>query len=401
MSEDDGPKMSFFDDDDDDYDEWLYVEDDFPLEVGAHILKRWPTIAVRLTSSRAQDELAETSIPDPGYAGTNSEIEGLLYDFDLYDYWVDVDYGEDVFWDHDVGSHAGKRRHLRSDVQSSRKKRPKLDLRETGGGNVHFVSVKERMERSRSNARPPLERIPKSFALLPDWKTRHEYRVDASTTPAMSDAMRNAAKSHDMDKEAHPSNMLSSMVSDVDEEEAEEDDGEEADDLPVDLDVLKNVLKQRLEDAGLDGMEESEFMATLSKMLQGDGDTDDMAGDLADRLLSQAGQGESNPLSSWLSQQGVSLAQEDARAGDEDASSIAMTEMSEDPRRSIRTPQTSRSDSAIDVARSGTGVQTCSVAGQSSIDSVSPKPKARKRRAVDEDHDGSRPNKEARRTANK
>ena len=59
-----------------------------------------------------QDELAETQIPDPGYAGTNYEIAmDDLDDFDIFDYWDDLEYGDDSYWEYDgARPHTGPKR---------------------------------------------------------------------------------------------------------------------------------------------------------------------------------------------------------------------------------------------------------------------------------------------------
>jgi len=66
-----------YDADEFDYDDWLYVEDEFDLV----------------------DELAETQIADPGYAGTNYEINVDGYDFELFDFWNDLEYVDNAYWD--------------------------------------------------------------------------------------------------------------------------------------------------------------------------------------------------------------------------------------------------------------------------------------------------------------
>ena len=51
----------------------------------------------------AQDELAENQIPDPGYAGTQMDIEMESYEYDYYSYWDDIEYADDAYWDHGSG----------------------------------------------------------------------------------------------------------------------------------------------------------------------------------------------------------------------------------------------------------------------------------------------------------
>ncbi|KAI7043901.1 hypothetical protein KC352_g46397, partial [Hortaea werneckii] len=50
--------------------DWIFVEDEYGLA----------------------DELAESQVPEPGYSGTNAEIALESFDYDIYNYWDDVDY---------------------------------------------------------------------------------------------------------------------------------------------------------------------------------------------------------------------------------------------------------------------------------------------------------------------
>jgi hypothetical protein len=95
-----------------------------------------------------------------------------------------------------------------------------------------------------------------------------------------------------------------------DEEEDEEDEIGRG--LQIDPEMLKAILKDKLGQAGLDGLDESAFMETISKLMSGD---DTAADGLADSLLGNlSNESGGGALSSWLTGQGVSL--DDGEEGD-------------------------------------------------------------------------------------
>ena len=200
--------------------------------------------------------------------------------------------------------------------------------------NVMFVSKDEQVRLALQ--RGPVLKSSKPVAFLGDWKRRYA-NVDGEVLVGQMPAdMKKAAQAEDTAREQTPEqeiDVAAGSNSQEDEEgweDEEEDDGSTAEDgageLPaLDPDMLKQILRQRMGDAGLDGMDEGAFMDTISKMLAGGSDEDDVAGDLADSLLGQATEGGGNSaLSDWLSGQGVSL---DATEEDE-ASSNAEADLS-------------------------------------------------------------------------
>ncbi len=51
------------------------------------------------TGTCPQDELAETQIPSPGYSGAHDELALDALDYDVYEYFGDLEYGSDSYWD--------------------------------------------------------------------------------------------------------------------------------------------------------------------------------------------------------------------------------------------------------------------------------------------------------------
>ncbi|KAK5110673.1 hypothetical protein LTR85_000755 [Meristemomyces frigidus] len=338
----DGDDMFEFEDD------WLYVEDEFALA----------------------DELAETQIADPGYAGTNNEIEMESFEFDLYQYWDDLEYADDSYWDYDSGQRlerstekAGQKRKrgtpARAGATDKRRKVSGTQAAATGGlealqmENVIFMS---REERNRLAARPaPALKDRVAVTFMADWRERFAHRDGEVKSGRMPADMERAAQAED---DATPQKARAILTDEVlmGEEEGDwEDDGDEEGDggedddagdalASLDPEMLKMILKQKLGEAGLEGMDEGAFIETLNKMLAGD--EDEAAGGLANSLLGQATrQGGNTALSGWLSQQGVSM----DTAENDDASSVATADLPEGSARPGQSTQVSPSDSAISV----------------------------------------------------
>lgn len=307
-----------------------------------------------------QDELAETAIPDPGYAGTNAELDLSLYEYDLFEYWDDLEYGLDPYWDSAGSPVTGEKRKRDDGANATPGKRRKISLRDTNGGTAMFVAMGER--RKMWDRRAPVKKGLKSFALLPDWRKRCADADTSMAVRAMLVEMRQAAEGND---EETPEGQRHYDAEAADDGEGEWEDDQEEDELDgpdladgmgnVDFDTLKTVLRQKLGAAGLGDMSEDAFMETITKMLQGGGDADDAAGDLANSLLGTVKNGEDSGLSGWLSQQGVSLEEGEE---DEDAESVATAEMPESSNGSKgKRLQDSPPDSAIEVAKGGRTVR--------------------------------------------
>ena len=314
-----------------------------------------------------QDELAWTQTASPGYAGTNYELD-FDTEIDPYGYWVDLEYGDDPYLDTGVpkrrsgqqfGEAGLKRKHTSGKFEggSSKKRRiattedPRWPIQD---GDLLVFQTKE--ERTRHfERRPPILETRTKYAFLPDWRTRFESHDGKFTPKKMPPDMKWAAEGRDPETPSKSVSLgriesLSLEEQHGDEEWEDEEAGAdgEMDLSALDPEMLKAVLKQKLGDAGLEGMDESGFMQAITKMLSGDGDADTAMGDLASSLLDKATQDEGDgALSGWLTQQGVSV---DAEG---DASEAGHGETAKEFASSARSREDmleSPGDSAISVA---------------------------------------------------
>ncbi|KAK0893915.1 hypothetical protein LTR02_012562 [Friedmanniomyces endolithicus] len=309
-----------YDDGFDDDDGFLYVEDEYGFV----------------------DELAETQIPDPGYSGTNYELERetMSWDWDDYPFWDELEYVDDAYWElegprpglqqQDAGMVGQKRKRAMVVAKAGEKRRKVSALkgvagREEMGDVVDAVVYKTHAER---RVIPPSALVSgrgKVYALLPDWKTRFADQDGLVKTAGMPADMRKAAEAKEEDT---PSKHAPQMVvlderEEVGEEEEEDQDAHalneegDADGLASpDPELLKAILKQRLGEAGLDGVDEGAFMASIGKILAGETSDDSSVTNLTDLLLGKTA--EDSAVKGFLSRQGISLGSAEAEAEDEE-----------------------------------------------------------------------------------
>ena len=305
-----------------------------------------------------QDELAETQIPDPGYAGTNFEIYQDHDDLDWLGYWEEREYIDDEYWDSaQLGALApnstAKRKREENIKESPGAKRRRVLMQSME--NVKYASLAKRLERY-YQAPPSLGAV-KAFALLPDWQKRFAKDTGVITGKAMPEAMKKAAEAQD-DDTPPTKRQFDVLAEDGNEDEwmDEEDGDEESEDIAAQLaslasldpEALNAVLVQKLDEAGLD-LDADAIKQTIAKMLAGDDGADDAIGELAGALLGQATQGSDSALSGWLSQQGVSL---DTADDEDDASSVATAELPSGAAKATKANvQVSPPDSAIEISK--------------------------------------------------
>lgn len=318
-----------------------------------------------------QDELAETSIPDPGYAGTAWELDQAWYDFDLYEYWDDLEYGPDSYWDSAGKAVLGAKRKRGETVAKTPRKRVRLSLEEMSGVTSLFISMADRKRLWSRKA--PVRKTLKSFALLPDWRRRCANDTPSLSAKAMPAEMRQAAEATGEETPEGERQFDADVMTDEGGEEDWEDENQDIGELmdgsiaelaklaDLDLDALQTnmqaVLKQKLGDAGLKMMREDMFMETCMKMLSGDAGADDAAGDLANSLLEATMKSENAGLSDWLSQQGVSLDQSEGEQDDEGSSGPAAMPESSSKAGKRKVVQSSPPDSAIEMGKAGRTAQ--------------------------------------------
>ncbi|EGP89146.1 unnamed protein product [Zymoseptoria tritici ST99CH_1A5] len=322
-----------------DDDAWLYVDDEFDLA----------------------DELAEGQVPEPGYAGNNAEIDNDFYDYEFYHYWDDLEYGDDAYWDVGLSGDRDNKVGVKRKRSELKKTEGVVDKRgRTNSFNREAYTREQdplifcsRAERNHPRNPDMLRKGTAAFSLLPDWRKRFAREDGWVDHKEMPTDMKRAAEAGVLESPIKSRQAGITLEDDGDEdwEDDEEENGEEG--APtLDLDMLKEVLKQKLGDAGLDGMDENAFMETITKMLSSGNDADDAAGELANSLLgkltSDSDASEGAALSGWLSQQGVALG--DANEED-DASSVATVELPASHRRAAAKEQDRITDMAHEARR--------------------------------------------------
>lgn len=288
------------------------------------------------------------------------------YDYDLYQFWDDIEYVDDEYWDYDgrqrPGQHleqTGQKRKRgmppRKGATDKRRKVSGTQAAAVGGleaAQADMVLFMSRAERNRLAARPaPILKDRVAVAFLADWRERFADRDGEIMIASMPADMQHAAQAKDEDTPQKAMMDGAGAMAMVDEGEGEwededaEDDAESGDALAaLDPEMLKMILKQKLGDAGLEGIDEAAFIATLNKMLAGN--EDEAADDLAHSLLGQATtDGGDSALSGWLSQQGVSM----DSTQDDDTASVATAELPEGTGRPGQSVHISPPDSAISV----------------------------------------------------
>ncbi|KAM0706008.1 hypothetical protein Q7P35_007368 [Cladosporium inversicolor] len=284
--EDYGDDDAFYFDDDD----YLYVEDDYAIA----------------------DELAETQVPSPGYAGVNDEIANESFEYDVYEYFGELEYGSDSYWDarikHLASAKAGEKRKsgVGEDEAAVIKKRRKDDGLEARD-NVVFIPFEERLA-----PLPPKVCEEGGFALLPDWKERFPEGIDDGepTRKRMPADMRRAAEAEDEadeEEEGRGREEADTYENEMDFNSDEYEDEDEDDGAAgVDQDVIMQVLRQKLADSGLGDVDESVFKDAIAKLLSGEGDSEDALGGLTSLLLGQK-DGGGKAFEGFLAGQGVDV----------------------------------------------------------------------------------------------
>jgi hypothetical protein len=238
------------------------------------------------------------------------------YDFELFDFWNDLEYVDNAYWD-DV-SVPIRKLDARGKAQKGASRGLKATAKRlrTGDGTGSSIrgydpiSYRSRAERDHyvAKASPMISSRTPAYALLPDWRVRlakepERRRPGPTTLPVLPDVAY-----------AESDGGSYSEIDDDDEQEA-------GSGLQIDPEMLKAILKEKLGQAGLEGLDEGVFMETISKLMSGDETAaDGLANSPLGNMSSDNGSG---ALSSWLTGQGVSLENDDE--ADLDAPSATAT----------------------------------------------------------------------------
>ncbi|KAI9694378.1 MAG: hypothetical protein M1820_008978 [Bogoriella megaspora] len=308
--------MSDHDDDYDDYDlgyDYVYVEDEYGIA----------------------DDLAEHAVASPPW--TFYELEAEEEDFDPYGYWNDIEWASDGYFEDMVedeseqklktsekqqdanSAKAGRKRKAEYSGRSQpfRKKAKVADKDKKRGKSPPTVvwAPKEERHALEDNSREGKHAaISKPFSLLKDWRQKVG-RSDESF-----------GKSKAVKELQAPKLIYDDEDADVEDEETYEGfqdrNGTHESDEEMNQEALREGLKaalsQKLAASGTgDGMDQSTLLQFAMRMLSGEGDSDDIAGELATNLLGRAtGEEEgSSGISQWLTERGVQLDAE----GEEDS----------------------------------------------------------------------------------
>ncbi|KAK4969856.1 hypothetical protein LTR66_011642 [Elasticomyces elasticus] len=330
-------------------DDYLYVEDAYAMA----------------------DDLAEHAIASPPYSP--DELEEQFIDYDIYNFWGDLEYGSDEYYDRaltvaaaaDATKSGEKRKRADDSDQNMPEKRQKLS-RSKGVTAVSaeqenpfppivlWQSADERARLDRGNT-PVLDATREPVTLLKDWQERFKDAKGFSTppnsahqTPAWK-AFQEASEHGSPPTSRRPQLGMPSPPSDGDWEDEGDEDG-----MDIEPELLKVALREKLASAGIGaGANQAAFMESIMRMVSDGGAADDVAAELATKLLE--GNGEDGPqseLSFWLAQQGVSLRDE---VDDEDQSVDAGAMHAE---KVTPSSQLSPPDSALNIPSTGSQEKT-------------------------------------------
>ncbi|GAM82246.1 hypothetical protein ANO11243_002250 [Dothideomycetidae sp. 11243] len=274
-----------------DYDDGVFFEDDY-----LYVEEGWAPA----------DDLAETSVPSPPAIDT---IEDHYVTYDPYDYWMDIEFGTDEYYDvlspstlprleKSVGV---KRKLLHKASDQSANKRRKLaqdveDVNRQGiwtGPNVVLIPSAEVYRLSE-----PCQACGnlKSYALLPDWKRiAYTTRIKSpSQIPGPSDI---------------------SQEPDDEVESTSESPRDEA----LNPAQLMSILQKSLPGISPDGGTPNDLQQMLVQMMSNaDGaDMDQLLENLTRSVLDQVEEGgDDSDMTRWLIQQGVQIPEGDDTAQD-------------------------------------------------------------------------------------
>ncbi|KAL1646606.1 hypothetical protein SLS58_003192 [Diplodia intermedia] len=313
--------MSDYEYDSDDYDlyedNWLYIAEDDNLA----------------------DDLAERAVASP--PARDYDPDGSGYNSDYFEYWVDIEYNSDGWNDVKAASKTNKTIPAPKKRKKVARGGPSLKKRKGAGGRqltdaapesgnevppVMWQSSKDRIKQQFEGPRALTEE-PQSFSLLGDWRTRfgpdgkqskgNEAGVDGAA-PSAADEILKAVE----------------MASAAPEEEDWEDEGESAQedgdglgsliaDSGLDPQALMRALEENLAATGAApaGLDQSTLLKYALRMLSGEGEADDIAGELAEDLFEQAEEEdpEGKNIAEWAAKQ-----KDRPENGDEEESSASL-----------------------------------------------------------------------------
>jgi hypothetical protein len=291
--------MSDYGYDEDDYgDDWLYVEDEY----------------------MQADDLAEHAVASPPPTACD---EDRLDEWDRFDYFNDIEYDFEGYDDanfvpHSTESVARKRKRRAPDTCSQKRQRtanghrkPETDVAWLSNAPIVWRPQADRDPKSR-----PLPDDAEPYALLKDWRQRLDNVPDWVSKPSRTTRELRAPS-----QERSPSGILEAVPDGEwedeegeegeEDEEDEEDQGGEQEAPAIDPAAIMAALQSRLASAGgpLSGMDPQQLLQFALRMANGEGEGDEIAGEMADEILNQGDEAEEGDdeaeaqLMSWVSRQ--------------------------------------------------------------------------------------------------
>ncbi|KAF2157146.1 hypothetical protein K461DRAFT_264081 [Myriangium duriaei CBS 260.36] len=290
--------------DEDDYDDGVYFEDDYLYIEDSYALA---------------DELAETAVPSP--PPVEVVTDDYFASYDPYDYWMDVEYGTDEYYDVLLRSGsskstatAGTKRKLAGDgEQQSQGKRRKIGSAKQSearkesekiwtGPNVIHMASKELY-----GLTEPCQACgkPKTYALLPDWKRFVGDDLDISHSHHQGKGSATAASEDDRDASSQSEHLASENPRhDSLMEKSPRSDNQ------IDSAQLMSILQQSLgSDSNSSGKRGGiqQMLVELLSQSEGQG-MEELLENLTKSVLAQVDKGGAgSDMGQWLAQQGVQL----------------------------------------------------------------------------------------------
>lgn len=282
-----------------------------------------------------QDELAENAIPDP-QLGEYLDVEDG--DFDTYEYWMDMEFGSDDYYDvtitapnDDRMSKTGEKRKRVAQQDHGEGKRRKVGSNASSTARYSVAPVQQIIWMSMLDTHPLREverahKPTKSYALLPDWRER----------------FKNIRSPMAIDASAVDERTMKDTEAESDSEDSQQDD------MDIDPRALQAALEAQLSGAGVDGAGGQELMQSIMQMIAtGKGaNAEDMLEEMTAKLLDQVeGGGADSAISRWLAQKGVSIPNDDSEDDEDDESDTAPLGISA---KQLQDLEASPRDSAVD-----------------------------------------------------
>ena len=290
----------------DDYgDDWLYVEDEY----------------------MQADDLAEHAVASPPPLACD---EDALEEWDRFDYFNDIEYDFEGYDDANFVPHnaqsgrptIGQKRKRDVSAACARKKQRTTGPAASHDVDVAWLSNAPVVWRARAGRGPktrPLPENAESYAILGDWRQRLRDIPDWVKKPSRAIGELCVPPQEDL---ASMTCGTHTPVGDAewedeagDAEHAGEEDVSETGDCrgataAIDPAAIMAALQSRLASAGgpLGGMDPQQLLQFALRMANGDGEGDDIAGEMADEVLNQSGKDEKDEqaeaeLLSWVAQQ--------------------------------------------------------------------------------------------------